>query len=41
MSTVLNSIIKLKNEEIIDKIKTKETLTDLIGKLDSLKRKLN
>ena len=41
MSSVLNSIIKLKNEENLNKSQAQDTITSLIGRLQSLKRKMN
>lgn len=41
MSQVLNSIITLKNQEKITKDHAKDTINNLIGRLNTLKRKLN
>ena len=41
MSSVLNSIIKLKNEETLNKSQAQATINNLIGRLQTLKRKMN
>lgn len=41
MSAVLNSIIKLKNEENINKTHAQETINSLIERLQNLKKRMN
>ena len=41
MSSVLNSIIKLKNEDSLSKSQAQDTINSLIGRLQNLKRKMN
>lgn len=41
MSSVLNSIIKLKNEDSNNKSQAQDTINNLIGRLTNLKRKIN
>lgn len=40
ISSVLNAIIKLKNDDTLNKIKANETINELITRLKTLKKKL-
>lgn len=41
MSSVLNSIIKLKNDETLNKTQAQDTINSLISRLNNLKTKIN
>ena len=41
MSSVLNTIITLKNQSIINKDNAKTTIDSIVSRLNTLKRKLN